>query len=107
MTKNWPGRFYLMLRSKHTMPGDRPIIDIDHKYNSQKVLYFVATEGAGSTNMVFPIYLMTLTSFSISPFDLLLVPRSCLSSLDMSMKWTPTKNPDSQVSVEKALGYSV
>ena len=31
------------------VPGERPIMYIDYKYNMQKVLSFIATEDAGST----------------------------------------------------------
>ena len=32
------------------VPGGRPLIAIGYKYNAQKVLYFIVTDNAGSTN---------------------------------------------------------
>ena len=50
LTKYWPGGCsYLVLRSKHMVPGDRPLIAIGYKYNMRKVLYFIVTDNAGST----------------------------------------------------------
>ena len=47
--KDWPGGSYLMLRSKHMVPLDRPLIVIGYKYNARKVLYFIVIYNAGST----------------------------------------------------------
>ena len=49
LTKDWPGCSYLLLRSKPMVPGDRPLIAIDCKYNAQKVLSFIVTDNAGIT----------------------------------------------------------
>ena len=54
LTKDWPGGSYLVLRSKARVPGDRPLIDIGYKYNARKVLYFIVTDNAGSTNTGIP-----------------------------------------------------
>ena len=48
LTKNWPGGSYLVLRSKHMVPGVRLLIAIGYKYNARKVLSFIVTENAGS-----------------------------------------------------------
>ena len=37
------------MKSTPRVPGGRPLISIGYKYNSRKVLGFIATEGAGST----------------------------------------------------------
>ena len=47
--KDWPGGSYLVLKSTPRFPGESPLLDIGYKYNSNKVLGFIATEGAGST----------------------------------------------------------
>ena len=49
LTKDWPGGSYLVLRSNHMVPGDRPLIDIGYKYNSRKVLSFIVTDNVGTT----------------------------------------------------------
>ena len=47
--KDWPGGSYLFLKSTPRFPGERPLLAIRYKYNYGKVLGFIATEGAGST----------------------------------------------------------
>ena len=47
--KHWPGGSYLVLKSTPRFPGENPLLAIGYKYNSRKVLGFIATEGAGST----------------------------------------------------------
>ena len=54
--------------------------------------------------MVITIYTSTLTSLLMFPFYQFLFPRSCLSSLDISMKLNPTTNPDSQIQPLKISG---
>ena len=49
LTKDWPGGSYLVLKSNPRFPGETPLLSIGRKYNSRKVLGFIATEGAGST----------------------------------------------------------
>ena len=49
LMKYWPGGSYLVLKSTPIFPRERPILDIGCKYNSRKVLGFIVTEGAGST----------------------------------------------------------
>ena len=51
-------------------------------------------------NMVLHIYLSTLTSLIMLPFDQLLVPRSYLSYLGLSMKMTPIKIQTVRLSLE-------
>ena len=46
--KDLPGGSYLVMKSTPKFPGDIPLISIGDKYNSSKVLVFIATEGAGS-----------------------------------------------------------
>ena len=38
-----------MLSGKPVVPGGRPLIEIVYNYNVCNVLYFIVTEGAGST----------------------------------------------------------
>ena len=47
--KDWPIGSYIVLRSTPRVPGDRPFMEIGYKYNSRKVLGFIDTEGARST----------------------------------------------------------
>ena len=49
LTKDSPGGYYLMLRSKSMVTGGIPIIDIGYKYNSRKFLYFIVTKNSEST----------------------------------------------------------
>ena len=49
LMKDWPGGLYLVMKSTPRFPGGRPLLDIGYKYNSRKVLGFIATKGAGST----------------------------------------------------------
>ena len=48
LTKDGPGGLYLVLKSTTIVPGDRTLMAIRYKYNSRKVLGFIATKGAGS-----------------------------------------------------------
>ena len=52
--KDWPGVSYLVMNSTPRFPGERPLLSIGHKYNYRKVLGFIATEGAGSTEPGYP-----------------------------------------------------
>ena len=47
--KDWPGGSYLVLKITPIFPGEIPLLAIGYKYNSRKVLGFIATEGSGST----------------------------------------------------------
>ena len=49
LMKDWPGGSYLVLEINPRFPGERPLLSIGYKYNSRKVLGFIATEVAGST----------------------------------------------------------
>ena len=49
LMKYWPGGSYLVLKSTPRFPGESLLLAIGYKYNSRKVLVFIATEGAGST----------------------------------------------------------
>ena len=66
------------------------MIDIDHKYNYQKVLSIIVTEDTGITNAGVP-YLSKYREKNLL-FSLLLVLFSCLSYLDMLMRLNYTKN---------------
>ena len=54
LTNDWPGGSYFVLRSNHMVPRDRPLIAIGYKYNARKVLSFIVTDNAGSTNTGIP-----------------------------------------------------
>ena len=49
--KDWPDGSDIVLRSKPMIPGKRPLLAIRYKYNSRKVLSFVATGGTGSNTL--------------------------------------------------------
>ena len=49
LMKDWPGGSYLVFKSTPIFLGERPLLAIGYKYNSRKVLGFIATGGAGST----------------------------------------------------------
>ena len=52
--KEWPEGSYIFMKSTPRVPGDRPVMDIGHKYSSTKVLLFISTEGDGSNETVDP-----------------------------------------------------
>ena len=59
--------YYLVMKSTPKVPWDRPLIDIGYKYNSQKVLWLIATEGYGNTDPGYPYsYLLPDTYFNVS-----------------------------------------
>ena len=47
--EDWPGGSYFVLKSTPLFLGEIPLLAICYKYNFRKVLGFIATEGAGST----------------------------------------------------------
>ena len=49
LTKDWPGGSYLVMNSNTRVTGGRPLMATGYKFNSRKVLGFIATEGAGIT----------------------------------------------------------
>ena len=42
LMKDWPGGSYIVLRIKHMVTGERPLISNRYKYNYWKVLSFFA-----------------------------------------------------------------
>ena len=49
LMKYSPEGTYLVIKSTPIVTGGRPLLIIRYKYNSRKVLGFIATEGYGST----------------------------------------------------------
>ena len=49
LMKYWPGGSYIVMKSNPRVPGGRPLIDIEYKQNSRKVIGFISTGGSGST----------------------------------------------------------
>ena len=49
LMKDWLGGSYLVLKITPRVPGDRPLMYIGYKYNSKKVLVFIANKGYRST----------------------------------------------------------
>ena len=54
LMKDWPGGSYLVLKSTPRFPVESPLLAIGYEYSSRKVLGFIATEGAGSTEPGYP-----------------------------------------------------
>ena len=79
--KDWPGGSYIVLRSKPMVTGETPLLAISYKYNSGKVISFVATAGAGSNALSITYLSKYLDQFLMSQFALLFVLFSCLSFL--------------------------
>ena len=72
LTKNWPGGSYLVLRRKHMVPGDRPLIAVGYKYNARKFLSCIVTDNAGLTKAGIPClynYPDQFTNVAIRPVD--------------------------------------
>ena len=97
LTKDWPGGSYLVLRSKHMVPGYRPIIAIGYKYNGQNVIYFIVIDNSGSTKTGIPHlskYPGQLTNVFIRPVARpLFISKTNL----LLMRLNPTKNQDSMI----------
>ena len=49
LMKDFRGRSYIVMKSTPRFPGGRPLLAIGYKYNSRKVIGFIATEGTGFT----------------------------------------------------------
>ena len=73
--KYCPGGSYIVMKSTPRVYDGRPLLNIGYKYNSNKVLGFIATEGDGSNEPGDTIYLISLT------FILMFLFAHCLSSL--------------------------
>ena len=71
LMKDWPGGSYLVLNITPIFPGERPLLAIGYNYNSRKVLGFIATEGARSTEPGDPYlsrFLDIYSNVSVRPF---------------------------------------
>ena len=73
LMKDFPVGSYIFMKSTPIFTGGRPLLSIGYKYNSRKVLGFIATEGAGVLNQVIPIYLVYLIFILMFLFALLFV----------------------------------
>ena len=71
------------------VPGDRPLIAIGYKYNMRKVLSFIITDNAGSTNTV-------ITDLSKYPKQCTIVAISLLIFTLLCKNKTAVKEVDSQ-----------
>ena len=49
LMKDWSGGPYIVMESTPRVTGGSPLLDIGYMYNSRKFLWFIATDGAGST----------------------------------------------------------
>ena len=54
LIKYCPGGSYLVMKITPRVPGGRPLLAIGYRYNSRKVLEFIDTGGAGSTEPGYP-----------------------------------------------------
>ena len=63
--------------------------------------------GQAEKYMALPNHLSNLTSFLLLKLELLLIHISCIRSLDISMKLTPTTNPCSQIYHWKRTGLLI
>ena len=54
MKKDCPVGSYLVLKSKHVVPRERPLITISYMYNMRKVLSIIVTEYKGITKSGIP-----------------------------------------------------
>ena len=45
LMKDWPGGSYIFMKITPRVPGGIPLLAIGYKYNSMRVLVFIATEG--------------------------------------------------------------
>ena len=52
MTKNFPGGYYLVLKSNTMVPGDTTLIAIGYMFNTRKVILLTVTEDIWSTKAV-------------------------------------------------------
>ena len=57
LKKDRPGSSYHVLKIKSTLPGDRPLIDIDYQYNVWNVLSLKATEDAGIIKILYSLFI--------------------------------------------------
>ena len=76
LTKEWPGGYHRMLRSKPMVPEGRQLIDFGHKYNTWKFLSFIIGHNVGSTQTDLPYlskYPGQFSNFAIHPIALPLV----------------------------------
>ena len=80
LMKYWLGGSYLVMKSTTRVPGGRSPLVIGYKYNSRKVLGFIATEGAGSNEPGDP-YLSSLPDIyyyvSVYPIFVLTCYNAC------------------------------
>ena len=96
LTKDWTGGSYLVFRSKPMVPGDRPLIAIGYKYNARKVLYFIVTENARSTNTG----ITYLSKYPDQFNNVAICPVACplvMSKNLLLMRLNPTTNQDSLI----------
>ena len=106
-TKDWTGGSYLVLRNKHMVPRGRLriLLTTGIMCGSFSLLLLQTTQG--SHRQVFPIYLISLTSFLMFKFSLLIVPFSCIGSLDLLMSFNPTTNQGSLICIWRSYGLLI
>ena len=57
LIKEWPGGSYKVREITPRVPGDIPLMDIRYKYNSRKVIKFIANGGVESNYLGEPIFI--------------------------------------------------
>ena len=86
-----------MLKRNYMVPGDRPIIAIGYKYNTRKVLYFIAKTDAGSTNSGIPYlskYTDQISNVFICPVACPLVMSNLFGSVNEVVSHNKSRQSD-------------
>ena len=86
-----------MLKIKSTVPWDRLRIAIRYKYNYDKVIYFIATEEAGSTKYIIKYssnYPDRFSNFSICPLSCTLGVSKLFGSFNLVESHNKSKQSD-------------
>ena len=97
LTKDWPGGYYLVLRSKSMLPGTgRLLLSATSIMRGRFYLLLLQTT-EGAQRLVSPIYLSILTNLLMLSFALFLVPLLCQKINLILMRLNPTTNQDSLI----------
>ena len=91
MEKYFSVASYLVFITNPIVPGDTILVYIRYRYNYQKDIYLVETEGGYNITPVrYHLYYYP-DHFIMFPFDLLFSHKLYTSALVLSMRYTPTK----------------
>ena len=103
LMKDWTGRSYLVMNINPIFPGEIPLLTIGYRYNSRRVLGFIATEGDGSTEpgdpylsrfpdifltfLFTPLFVLTCGRYLIAYNAIENHNRMCQSDLSLEKYW--------------------